>query len=327
MLFNVNIDGQKLKKEPIKFIFKYGIYFLFIIITLFLVIFNNNFRDLTNTINVLLQVSSYAILGVGMTFVIITGGIDVSVGAVMVACTATYAVLTQHAGVSEPIGLIIMMLVALIFGVINGAAVAYLSMPPFLVTLATQCVGRGVALVLTGGVSYRDLGDSFSFMGKTKLFGVPLLIWVVAIVFIIGYLILHKTVYGRKVMAIGGNINAARVSGINVKRVTMSVYIILGVISGLSGFITAARIGSYYAAMGQGMEFMVIAAVVIGGTSLSGGVGSIIGTLVGTLLIGIINNALNLFGVPAEFQDVARGIVIFLAVLFDAIRNRFNFSD
>jgi ribose transport system permease protein len=262
-----------------------------------------------------------------MTFVVMTGGIDVSVGAIMVACTATYAVLTQDSGASEVAGLIVMFLVAISFGVLNGISVAYFKMPPFLVTLATQGIGRGVALVLTGGVSYRNLGASFSFIGKESFLGVPLLIWVVALVFVIGYLLLHKTIYGRQVMAIGGNVNAARVSGINVRRVTMSVYILLGIISGIAGFITVARIGSYYAAMGQGMEFMVIAAVVIGGTSLSGGVGSILGTLVGTLLIGIINNSLNLFGVAAEWQDVARGIVIFLAVLFDAIRNKFNFAE
>lgn len=320
-------NEQKQKVEPIKFVFKYGIFFLFLFIALVLAIFNENFRTFSNITNVLLQVSSYAVLGVGMTFVIITGGIDVSVGAVMVACTATYAVLTQNAGMSEPVGLVIMFLVALAFGAINGVAVAYLNMPPFLVTLATQCIGRGLALVLTGGVSYRKLGESFSFIGKETALGLPMLIWVMAITFVLGYFLLHRTVYGRKIMAIGGNLSAARVSGINVKRVTMSVYILLGFISGLAGFITAARIGSYYAAMGQGMEFMVIAAVVIGGTSLSGGSGSILGTLVGTLLIGIINNSLNLFGVAAEYQDVARGIVIFLAVLFDAIRNRFNFAE
>lgn len=324
---NNEVNTQKQKMEPIKFVFKYGIFFLFLFIALVLAIFNENFRTITNVTNVLLQVSSYAVLGVGMTFVIITGGIDVSVGAVMVACTATYAVLTQNAGMSEPIRLVIMFLVALAFGLLNGVAVAYLNMPPFLVTLATQCIGRGLALVLTGGVSYRKLGESFSFIGKETALGLPMLIWVMAITFIVGYFLLHRTVYGRKIMAIGGNLNAARVSGINVKRVTMSVYILLGLISGLAGFITAARIGSYYAAMGQGMEFMVIAAVVIGGTSLSGGSGSMLGTLVGTLLIGIINNALNLFGVAAEYQDVARGIVIFLAVLFDAIRNRFNFAE
>lgn len=324
---NNEVNTQKQKMEPIKFVFKYGIFFLFLFIALILAAFNENFRTITNITNVLLQVSSYAVLGVGMTFVIITGGIDVSVGAVMVACTATYAVLTQNTGMSEPAGLVIMFLVALAFGVLNGVAVAYLNMPPFLVTLATQCIGRGLALVLTGGVSYRKLGESFSFIGKETALGLPMLIWVMAIIFVLGYFLLHRTVYGRKIMAIGGNLNAARVSGINVKRVTMSVYILLGLISGLAGFITAARIGSYYAAMGQGMEFMVIAAVVIGGTSLSGGSGSMLGTLVGTLLIGIINNALNLFGVAAEYQDVARGVVIFLAVLFDAIRNRFNFAE
>ena len=145
--------------------------------------------------------------------------------------------------------------------------------------------------------------------------------------FVIGYLILHKTVYGRKLIAVGGNLNAARVSGINDRLITCSAYIMMGVISGIAGYLNMARLGSYYAAMGDGIEFMVIAAVVIGGTSMVGGAGSMIGTLVGTLLIGVINNALNLFRVDAEWQNVAKGFIIFLAVLFDAIKNRMKQAE
>lgn len=313
--------------KKIQILLKYGVYFIFLAIVLLLLITNSSFRSLNNMTNVLLQVSSYAILGVGMTFVVMTGGIDVSVGATMVVSASAYAILTQVRGWSEPAGLLIILLAALAMGLVNGLGVAYLNMPAFLVTLATQCIGRGISLVLTGGISYRKLGRSFNFVGKNSILNIPVQIWIVAVIYIIGYLLLHRTVYGRKVMAVGGNASAARVSGINNRRVIISTYVFLGFISGLAGFMTMARLGSYYASMGEGMEFMVIAAVVIGGTSLSGGTGSIMGTLVGTLLIGVINNALNLFGVSAEWQDVAKGVVIFLAVFFDAVKNRAQASD
>ena len=305
---------------------KYGIYLLFLFIVLVLAITCPSFRTVANASNVMLQVTTYAVLGIGMTFVIMTGGIDVSIGGIMVCCGSVYSVLSQ-AGMGDGIAITAMFLVALLVGVINGVSVAYLGMPAFLATLATQCMCRGMSLVLTGGASYRNLGSSFTFFGKTKLLSIPIQIWVIAMLFVIGYLILHKTVYGRKLIAVGGNLNAARVSGINDKLITCSAYIMMGVISGIAGYLNMARLGSYYAAMGDGIEFMVIAAVVIGGTSMVGGSGSMIGTLVGTLLIGVINNALNLFRVDAEWQNVAKGFIIFLAVLFDAVKNRMKQAE
>lgn len=305
---------------------KYGIYLLFLFIVLILAITCPSFRTIANASNVLLQVTTYAVLGIGMTFVIMTGGIDVSIGGIMVCCGSVYSVLSQS-GVSDGIAIAAMFLVALVVGTVNGISVAYLGMPAFLATLATQCMCRGLSLVLTGGASYRNLGASFTFFGKTKLFSVSIQIWAIALLFVIGYLILHKTVYGRKLIAVGGNLNAARVSGINDRLITCSAYIMMGVISGIAGYLNMARLGSYYAAMGDGIEFMVIAAVVIGGTSMVGGAGSMIGTLVGTLLIGVINNALNLFRVDAEWQNVAKGLIIFLAVLFDAIKNRMKQAE
>lgn len=301
---------------------KYGIYILFLALVLILSVTNPKFCTATNLTNVLIQISNYALLGVGMSFVIMTGGIDVSVGATMVVSASTYVLATQIFGWGEGVGLLVIVIVSLLMGLVNGIAVAYLDMPPFLVTLATQCIGRGLALVFTGGVSYRNLGKSFTFIGKQSFLGISMMVWVAILLFIIGYFLMHRTVYGRKVMAVGGNLNAARVSGIAVKKTILSVYILMGLISGLAGFVTMARLGSFYASMGDGMEFMVIAAVVIGGTSMTGGEGSIIGTLVGTLIVGIINNALNLFGVNAEWQDVARGLVIFLAVMLDATKHK-----
>ena len=303
-------------------VLQYGIYLLFVLMIILLSLTNSKFSTTSNLTNVLLQVSNYAVLGVGMTMVIMTGGIDVSVGATMVVSASVYVICVTKMGMSESLALLVMLLVSATFGATNGFAVAYLRMPAFLVTLSTQSIGRGLSLVLTGGVSFRNIGDSFVVVGKHSFLGIPMMIWIMMIIYVIGFIILERTIYGRKLMAIGGNTNAARVSGINVRLLTMSTYLLLGVLSGLAAHMTISRLGSYYASMGEGMEFMVIAAAVIGGTSLSGGSGTILGTLVGTLIIGIINNALNLFNVSADWQDVARGAVIFLAVLFDALRIR-----
>ena len=284
--------GTKPRISAQQIVFKYGIYLLFLAMLIILSLTNSKFCTMSNFTNVLLQVSNYAVLGVGMTMVIMTGGIDVSVGATMIVSASVYVVCYTE-----------------------------------LVTLSTQCIGRGLSLVLTGGVSFRNIGESFVFIGKSNFLGVPMMIWEMAIVYLLGFLLLEHTVYGRKVMAIGGNMHAARVSGINVKLSIMSTYLILGILCGLAAHMTIARLGSYYASMGEGMEFMVIAAAVIGGTSLAGGSGTILGTLVGTLIIGVINNALNLFNVSADWQNVARGMVIFLAVLFDAARNRLKTAE
>ncbi|MBR0397415.1 MAG: ABC transporter permease [Eubacterium sp.] len=314
--------GQKAKQVFLK----YGIYFILLLIILVLAVASPSFRTVTNVTNVLLQITTYACLGIGMTFVIITGGIDVSVGGIMV-CTGSIYVSMVKAGVPAGIGILMIFLISLVFGVVNGLSVAYFGMPAFLVTLATQCIGRGLSLVLTGGQSYRDLDKSFVFFGKTRLAGVSIQIWVIILLFIIGYFVLHRTVYGRKLTAVGGNLNAARVSGINDRKITCTAYVVSGLLSGIAAYLTMSRLGSYYAAMGDGIEFMVIAAVVIGGTSMAGGSGTIVGTAVGTLLIGIINNALNLFHVGAEWQNVAKGIIIFLAVLFDAVKNKAKTAD
>ena len=278
------------QSRPVQIGLKYGIYLLFLFVILLLAITCPSFRTMANASNVFLQVTTYAVLGIGMTFVIMTGGIDVSIGGIMVCCGSVYSILAQS-GVSEPLAIGAMFVIALLVGTVNGVSVAYLGMPAFLATLATQCMCRGMSLVLTGGVSFRKLGASFTFFGKTKLLGVPIQIWVID------------------------------------KLITCSAYILMGLISGIAGYLNMARLGSYYAAMGDGIEFMVIAAVVIGGTSMVGGSGSMIGTLVGTLLIGVINNALNLFSVAAEWQNVAKGFIIFLAVLFDAVKNRMKQAD
>ncbi len=313
--------------SPVQVLLKYGTYILFVLIVLILLIINDSFRTVTNMVNVLLQNSVNGVIAVGMSLVIITGGIDVSVGAIMCASACVGAVLMKDFGLGQLPGVLIILAIATVFGVINGFAVSYLGMPAFLVTLATQCIGNGLGLVISGGATYRDLGPVFTFVGKNEILGLPVLIWLWIIMFAAGFLLLHHTIYGRKVLAIGGNPDAARVSGIDVRRVRMSTYVILGFICGIAAVMSCARIGSYWSQLGRGVEFTIIAGVVIGGTSLAGGSGNMAGTMIGVLLMGVIANALNLLGVTAEWQDVAKGIIIFIAVMIDATRSRYSKAD
>lgn len=310
-----------------QFILKYGIYFLFMFVIIILSLTNKNFLAIDNFINVLLQTSITAVLAIGMTFVIITGGIDVSVGGVLAISSACGIGAIKLFAAPVWLGIMIFLIVGGLFGAINGVSVAYLRMPAFLVTLATMNIARGLTLVISGGKSWYNLPAFFSTIGKGSILGVPMLILIMIVLYIIGAVLLKRTVYGRKIFAIGGNAEAAKVSGINVQRIRMSAYILSGFITGIGAIMTTSRLGSFWAAMGVGVEFTVIAGVVVGGTSLAGGVGSLGGTLIGVLLMGIINNALNLWGVPAEWQDVARGMIIFLAVMMDALRTRYRKAD
>lgn len=315
------------KISPLQFVLKYGIYFLFALVVIILAFTNANFLTMNNAINVLLQTAIIAVIAIGMTYVIITGGIDVSVGAVMAIASGCGVGLIKIFGVPAWFGVVVIILVGLVFGVINGLSVAYLRMPAFLVTLATMGIARGLTLVISRGKSWYDLPPVFAWIGKGSFLGIPVLIFMVVILYILGIILLNNTVYGRKIFAIGGNSEAAKVSGINVRKVQMSAFALLGLITGIAALMTTARLGSFWAAMGTGVEFTVIAGVVVGGTSLAGGVGSLGGTIIGVLLMGVINNALNLWGVPAEWQDVARGLIIFLAVMMDALRTRYRKAD
>lgn len=313
--------------SPLQFVLKYGIYFLFAFVVIILALTNGNFMTMNNAVNVLLQTSIISVIAIGMTYVIITGGIDVSVGAVMAIASGCGVGLIKLFNAPPWLGVLVIILVGLIFGIINGVSVAYLKMPAFLVTLATMGIARGLTLVISRGKSWYDLPPIFAWIGKGSFLGIPVLIFMVILLYILGIILLKQTVYGRKVFAVGGNPEAAKVSGIDVRKIQMSTYALLGLITGIAALMTTARLGSFWAAMGQGVEFTVIAGVVVGGTSLAGGVGSLGGTLIGVLLMGVINNALNLWGVPAEWQDVARGMIIFLAVMMDALRTKYRKAD
>lgn len=207
------------------------------------------------------------------------------------------------------------------FGVINGALIAAVGLPPFVMTLGMLSIARGFTLIYSNGVPIPDLSPAFSWIGQATVGGVPLPVIVFAAVFLVAWATLRYTVFGRHVYAVGGNIRSARTSGINTKLVIFSVYVLMGVLAALAGLILTARVTSALPQAGLSYELDAIAAVVIGGTSLTGGVGSIAYTLIGVLIIGVINNGLDLMSVSSYYQQVIKGLIIVIAVLIDRSRN------
>ncbi|PTJ70963.1 ABC transporter permease [Mammaliicoccus sciuri] len=291
-----------------------GIILLIVVIS----IMNSAFLDLSNLLNLLRQVSINGLIAFGMTFVILTGGIDLSVGSILALSSAFTAILITS-GLDPIVALIVGVLGGFLLGVFNGVLVTFGSMAPFIATLATMTIFRGLTLVVTDGNPITNLGDSYMFQlfGKGYFFGIPVPAVTMIIVFIILAIILQKTTFGRHTYAIGGNEVASKISGIKVNRVKILIYGISGLMSALAGAILTSRLNSAQPTAGTSYELDAIAAVVLGGTSLTGGKGRIVGTFIGVLIIGVLNNGLNLLGVSSFYQQVVKGIVILIAVLID----------
>ncbi|AOM81786.1 Ribose ABC transport system, permease protein RbsC [Salisediminibacterium beveridgei] len=295
-----------------------GLLLIVVIITLL----NPGFLSPNNLLNVLRQVSINALIAFGMTFVILTGGIDLSVGSTLALSGAVTATL-MASGVDPVIAVLIGLIVGALLGAFNGVVIAKGKVAPFIATLATMTIFRGLTLMFTDGRPVSGLGDSvfFDMMGKGYLFGIPVPALTMLGSFLVLYVILKKTTFGRRVYAVGGNEEAAVLSGINADRVKIYVYSLTGFLSALAGAILTSRLSSAQPTAGQMYELDAIAAVVLGGTSLTGGRGWIVGTLIGALIIGVLNNGLNLIGVSSFFQQVVKGSVILLAVLLDRKKN------
>lgn len=287
-------------------------------LVIFVSILNPNFIRMGNILNLLRQVSVNALIAFGMTFVIITAGIDLSVGSILALSSALTAGMIM-AGIPTSLAIMLGVLVGGAFGLINGLLITKGQVAPFIATLATMTIYRGLTLVYTGGnpISNFDAGLSLQILGRGSYFGIPIPVIVMTVVFAILFVILHKMTFGRKVYAVGGNEEAAHIAGIKTDRVKIWVYTISGMMSSLAGLILVSRLNSAQPTAGSAYELDAIAAVVIGGTSLSGGKGRIFGTLVGALIIGTLNNGLNILGVSSFYQQVIRGIVILIAVLLD----------
>ena len=278
-----------------------------------------------NLLNVTLQVSITAIIAAGMTFVILTGGIDLSVGS-MVAFSGVVAALVLHSTLPFVLVVVLGFLAALGVGAASGWTAGWLvtryRMAPFIVTLALMTVWRGAAFTVTEGRPVWGLAEGFSDIASARMLAIPLPTLLMAAVFVVAHVVLTSTRYGRAIVAVGGNREAARLAGVPVVRVLVSVYAISGLLSALSGFLLASRMNSGQPNAGLMYELDVIAAVVVGGTSLSGGRGTIVCTLIGTLLIGVLRNGLNLLNVGSYVQQILVGLVIVGAVLLDRSQRR-----
>lgn len=291
-----------------------GLTLLVVVIT----IMNQQFLSPDNLLNLLRQVSINGLIAFGMTFVILTGGIDLSVGSILAFSSAMTALIITS-GIDPMFAMLLGCVVGLLAGAVNGLLVTAGGMAPFIVTLATMTIYRGATLVVTDGNPITGLGDSlmFQLFGKGYFFGIPVPAVTMAVTFVILYIILNKTVFGRQTYAIGGNETAAALSGIQVNRTKIMIYALSGLMSALAGIILASRLDSAQPTAGASYELDAIAAVVLGGTSLMGGKGRIVGTLIGVLIIGVLNNGLNLIGVSSFYQQIIKGLVIVVAVLID----------
>jgi len=309
---------NKLSKSTKDIISKLGPLIGLILLIIVVSILNPSFLAISNIFNVLRQVSISAIIAFGMTFVILTGGIDLSVGSTL-ALTGAVAASLLAGGTDPIVSMGITLILGLILGAFNGLIITKGKVAPFIATLATMTIYRGLTLVYTEGKPISGLGDhvSFQLFGKGYVLGIPVPVITMLISFCILAFILHKTTFGRRVYAVGGNEEAAKLSGINAGRVKIAVYAVSGFLAALSALILTSRLNSAQPTAGESYELDAIAAVVLGGTSLNGGKGWIFGTLIGALIIGVLNNGMNLIGVSSFWQQVVKGIVILLAVLLD----------
>lgn len=282
---------------------------------------HNTFLTRTNIFNVLRQSSTNLMLACGMTMVIILGGIDLSVGSIIAMSGVLGAAAVVWYGMPEGVGIAIALLSGLIFGLLNGMIIAMTKIPPFIVTLASMNVAKGIAYVFSGGKPIRCMTEAWKFLGAGYVGPVPTPVISMTAVFIVAVLILNRTRIGRHIYAVGGNDTAAKFSGISTAKTKFFVYSFSGLMAGLAGITIASRLYSGTCTSGDGAEMDAIAAVVVGGTSMAGGSGRLGGTLIGVLIIGILNNGLNLMGVNSDWQYIIKGAVILLAVYVDFLRN------
>ena len=301
---------------------QYGIFAAFVAVCVVLSFITPQFLTVSNLTIIVTQVSINALLAFGVTFVIITGGIDLSLGSVVAVVSIVAAMLAHPNQYPVVVPILAGLLAGVFVGATNGFIITKSKVPPFIVTLGTMTIGRGLALILSKGRPISNLSDSFNFIGGGSIWGIPFPIIILIVAFVVCSIILKKTVLGRYIYAVGGNEQAAQAAGIEVNKVKMAVYSICGLLAALAGILLTARITTGQPNAGAGFELDAIAAAIIGGTSTTGGVGSMTGTLIGVLLIGVINNGLDLLNVTSYYQQVVMGAIIIGAVLLDSWNQR-----
>ena len=289
---------------------------ILLVICVFATILSPSFLSVTNLFNVFKQITVAGIVGCGMTFVILTGGIDLSVGSILGLSGVLASGVLASTG-NTAVAVAVSLTVGIACGAVNGFFVSVCGIPPFISTLGMMTLLRGVILVYTKGSPIPIKSDAYKFFGKGSIAGIPVPVIILIIVFLLAHYILTQTSYGRSVYAVGGNREAARLSGIRVKTSEFLVYTLNGLMCGMAGLILTARLGSAQSTSGTGIEMDAIAAVILGGTSLSGGVGFVLPTVVGAMIMGIIDNILTLMNVNPHATNIVKGAVILIAVLVD----------
>ncbi|MFB9330857.1 ribose ABC transporter permease [Paenibacillus aurantiacus] len=307
------------KQKLIHYFNQLGMLIILLLLIAAMAVFAPNFTEVTNVLNILKQTSITAILAAGMTLVILTGGIDLSVGSIL-ALSGVLSVIMTNAGLHPLLAMATGMGVGCAAGALNGYLTAVPKLPSFVVTLGSMTYLRGLAYVISGGYPIALENSLFKFLGSGYIFGIPTPIYIMLIIFAIMYFILNYTMFGRHIYAIGGNEEAARLTGIKVERSLIRVYAISGLLAGIAGIVMAGRLFSAQPTGGTGYELDAIAAVVLGGTSFVGGFGRIQGTLIGVLIIAVLTNGLVLLNVDFYWQMIVKGAVIVAAVLLDRIR-------
>lgn len=301
-----------------------------VVLILFFTFSSSNFFQFSNIVGILLSTAVIGVLALGSTFVIITGGIDLSVGTVMTLSGVMTGVCITFWGLPVPVGIVGGILTGALCGLLSGTAVAKMKIPPFIATLAMMMIAKGLALIISGAkpVYFND-AEGFAEVSQGSVLGwlipgldIPNAVVIFFIAAVVGYLILSKTIIGRYNFALGSNEEATRLSGVHVSFWKIVIYTLTGAFTGLAGVMMASRLNSANPALGAGYELEAIAAVVIGGTSLSGGKGTIIGTVIGALIMSVLTNGLRILSVPQEWQTVVVGFVIILAVYADILRRR-----
>lgn len=298
-----------------------GILVGLLILCVGLSILTDKFATVTNFFNIVKQITINLYLACGMTFVILLGGIDLSVGSVIAVSGCISAGMATWVGLPVPVAILIGIVCGMLIACVNGVIVSKTNIPAFITTLATMNIGRGIARVYTDNQTISVLQPSYTFLGTGKIFGIPVQLFMIIAVIALSSFILNRTKLGKHIYAVGGNKTAAEYSGINTKKVTFFVFLFSGLLAAIAGILTCGRTFSATISMGQSAEMDAIAAVVLGGTSMSGGKGKISGTVIGVLIIGVLNNGMNLLGIDSSWQYIVQGIVILIAVYIDYIRN------
>ncbi|WP_181701523.1 ABC transporter permease [Chthonobacter albigriseus] len=318
---DVNIKTQSRRRGQIQFLFGLTLLGLLLLLWAILAFATPNFWSTNNISNLLRQGSMTAILAIGQTFVIITGGIDLSVGAI-VGFTSVVAAMLLEAGFPIWAACLITLGIGVAIGLFHGFGIVRLGLPPFIITLATLTSLRGIGLLMTNGATISITNDTFTAFSRADFLGVPSLFWMVILVGVPSYVFLHHSRWGRYLFSVGSNAEAARLSGVNVRRMIYLAYTLSALCASFVGLLLAARIGIGNATQAEGWELQAIASSVIGGTSLFGAVGSIHGPLLGAFILATINNGANLLNVNSFWQRIITGVLIIVIVYFDQLRRR-----